>query len=101
LSTFGSNVFFIFKIMDFENVALTNVVYIYVIEAWMHNIYSNNQIVMKLICVLKIYDITYIGSIFYFKNKKHQMKCSKIRCGDIFLIKIISDFELNLAFSGF
>jgi len=32
LSTFGSNVFLTLKIMDFENVALTKVVHIYVIE---------------------------------------------------------------------
>jgi hypothetical protein len=32
LSTFGSKMFLTLKIMDFENVALTNVVHIYVIE---------------------------------------------------------------------
>jgi len=32
LSTFGSKVFLTLKIMDFENVALTKVVHIYVIE---------------------------------------------------------------------
>jgi hypothetical protein len=32
LSTFDSNVFLTLKIMDFENVALTKVVHIYVIE---------------------------------------------------------------------
>jgi hypothetical protein len=32
LSTFGSNVFLTLKIMDFESVALTKVVHIYVIE---------------------------------------------------------------------
>jgi hypothetical protein len=32
LITFGSKVFFILRIMDFENVALTKVVHIYVIE---------------------------------------------------------------------
>jgi hypothetical protein len=32
LNTFGSKVFLILKIMDFENVALTKVVHIYVIE---------------------------------------------------------------------
>jgi hypothetical protein len=32
LSTFGSKVFFTLKIMDFESVALTKVVHIYVIE---------------------------------------------------------------------
>ncbi len=32
LSTFGSNMFLTLKIMDFENVALTKVVNIYVIE---------------------------------------------------------------------
>jgi hypothetical protein len=32
LSTFGSNVFFTLKIMDFENVALTKFIHIYVIE---------------------------------------------------------------------
>ncbi len=32
LSTFSSNVFLALKIMDFENVALTKVVHIYVIE---------------------------------------------------------------------
>jgi hypothetical protein len=32
LSTFGSNVLLTLKIMDFENVALTKVVHIYVIE---------------------------------------------------------------------
>ncbi len=32
LSTFGSNVFLTLKIMDFENMALTKVVHIYVIE---------------------------------------------------------------------
>jgi hypothetical protein len=33
LSTFGSKMFLTLKIMDFENVALTKVVHIYVIEA--------------------------------------------------------------------
>jgi hypothetical protein len=32
LNTFGSKVFLILKIMDFENVSLTKVVHIYVIE---------------------------------------------------------------------
>jgi hypothetical protein len=32
LSTFGSNVFLTLKIMNFENVALTKFVHIYVIE---------------------------------------------------------------------
>jgi hypothetical protein len=32
LNTFGSKVFLTLKIMDFENVALTKVVHIYVIE---------------------------------------------------------------------
>jgi hypothetical protein len=32
LSTFGSNVFLTLKIMNFENVALTKVVHIYVIR---------------------------------------------------------------------
>jgi hypothetical protein len=32
LSTFGSNVFFSLKIMDFENVALKKIIHIYVIE---------------------------------------------------------------------
>ncbi len=32
LSTFGSKVFLTLKIMDFENVTLTKVVHIYVIE---------------------------------------------------------------------
>jgi len=32
LNTFDSNVFLTLKIMDFENVALTKVVHIYVIE---------------------------------------------------------------------
>jgi len=32
LITFGSKMFLILKIMDFENVALTKVVHIYVIE---------------------------------------------------------------------
>jgi hypothetical protein len=32
LSTFGSNMFLSLKIMDFENVALTKVIHIYVIE---------------------------------------------------------------------
>jgi hypothetical protein len=32
LSTFGSKVFFTLKIIDFENVHLTKVTYIYVIE---------------------------------------------------------------------
>jgi hypothetical protein len=32
LSTFGSNMFLTLKIMDFENVALTKVVHIYMIE---------------------------------------------------------------------
>jgi hypothetical protein len=32
LSTFGSKVFFTLKILDFENVHLTKVIYIYVIE---------------------------------------------------------------------
>jgi hypothetical protein len=32
LSTFGSKVFLAFKIMDFENVALTKVIHIYVIK---------------------------------------------------------------------
>jgi len=32
LSTFSSNMFLILKIMNFENVALTKVVHIYVIE---------------------------------------------------------------------
>ncbi len=32
LSTFGSKVFFTLKIMDFENVALTKVVHIYVMQ---------------------------------------------------------------------
>jgi hypothetical protein len=32
LSTFGSKVFLTLKIMDFENVSLTRVVHVYVIE---------------------------------------------------------------------
>jgi len=32
LSTFGSNVFLTLKIMDFENLALTKVIHIYVIK---------------------------------------------------------------------
>ncbi len=32
LSTFGLNMFLTLKIMDFENVALTKVVHVYVIE---------------------------------------------------------------------
>jgi len=32
LNTFGSNMFLTLKVMDFENVALTKVVHIYVIE---------------------------------------------------------------------
>jgi hypothetical protein len=32
VNTFGSKMFLTLKIMDFENVALTNVVHIYVIE---------------------------------------------------------------------
>jgi hypothetical protein len=32
LSTFGSTVFFTLKIMDFENVALTKFIHIYVIK---------------------------------------------------------------------
>jgi hypothetical protein len=32
LNTFGSNMFLTLKIMDFENVALINIVCIYVIE---------------------------------------------------------------------
>jgi hypothetical protein len=32
LSTFGSNVFLTLKIMDFENMSLTKIVHIYVIE---------------------------------------------------------------------
>jgi hypothetical protein len=32
LSTFGSNMFLTLKIMDFENVALIKVIYIYVIK---------------------------------------------------------------------
>jgi len=32
LSTFGSNVFLTLKIMDFENVTLTKVIHIYVIN---------------------------------------------------------------------
>jgi hypothetical protein len=32
LSTFGSNMLLTLKIMDFENVALTKVIHIYVIE---------------------------------------------------------------------
>jgi hypothetical protein len=32
LNTFGSNMFLTLKIMDFQNVALTKVIHIYVIE---------------------------------------------------------------------
>jgi hypothetical protein len=41
LNTFGSKMFITLKIMDFENVALTKVVHIYVIErALLHNIHD-------------------------------------------------------------
>jgi hypothetical protein len=43
LNTFGSKVFLTFKIMDFENVALTKVVHTYVIKgmnAYLHDIQS-------------------------------------------------------------
>jgi hypothetical protein len=45
LNTFGSKMFLTFKIMDFENVALTKVVHIYVIKsALLHNIHDIKSI---------------------------------------------------------
>ncbi len=45
MNTFGSKMFLTFKIMDFENVALTKVVHIYVIKsALLHNIHDIKSI---------------------------------------------------------
>jgi len=42
------------KIMDFENVTLTKVVHIYVIDTWMHNIHDIKSICSQNVFISKM-----------------------------------------------
>jgi len=54
-SAFGSKMFFWPWIMDFENVALTKIVHIYVIKAWMHNIYNIKSFCSQNVFIFTMY----------------------------------------------
>ncbi len=54
LNTFGSKVLLTLKIMDFENVPLTKVVHVYVIEGtWMYKIHDIKSIYSQIVFISK------------------------------------------------
>jgi len=55
LSTFRSNKLLTLKIMDLENVTLTKVVHIYVIEGMMHNIYDIKSTFSQNVSISNMY----------------------------------------------
>jgi hypothetical protein len=54
LSTFGSKMFLTLNFMDFENVALTKVIHMYVIKGRMHNIHDIKSICNQNVFISKM-----------------------------------------------